>query len=541
MRSEPYLRPCDHDALATQGFLLLRGLVPRELVAGALRALERHCQLRDITMDMPIPSSEVAERAALEACMTDGVLDVVGELFGGQPFDRTRFVTGMPRFPNSTSPRMLSPHADVVHATILPDNWALAVFIFLTAVRPGGGAFMCASGSHQQLVALARLNNQEWLWRASTDPAWVERFEEVLAEPGDVLIFPHLLVHSASPNVSGLAVRHAVQARFTPEMPVRTHGTPVADMSTIQRVNCVPHSDSSRRNRSGASWPGGRRPRWSPPRLTHGLAAHAILRRNGINHLFFVHSQNPRLVQRATSNNLWGWTAGRPLFDVDGEIRSLHAEQRDGASLTVSLAGSPGESVVWVSEDLQTWTPTVPLGPGLAGRLHSTMGFASRHARGVIAHQMASEGRPVAMWRCAEDRRGLAASTRTGVLHKFEPGVEVTDLAVLPLIDATTYVLLADIVRPGDDRPRPHWSRSTWSDEFADPLVPLECETRSAPRQIRVYERGRMFWLVTYLDRRAGRDRLCVGTIDWMEARPVLLEIRSAQAFDEGLGAVGLL
>ena len=74
-----------------------------------------------------------------------------------------------------------------------------------------------------------------------------------------------------------------------------------------------------------------------------------------------------------------------------------------------------------------------------------------------------------------------------------------------------------------------------------EPPRPLAFDAASTPSKIRIVNRARYYWLVTYLRSVNGTQRLFWGFIDWQEEEPQLREIRDAAALDEALAIVGFV
>ncbi len=206
-----------------EGFLVVRGLLPTELVSSTRDSL---LAALEIETDSPASwsgkavSSDPAALALTVPCRTDGVEDFAEQLVG------PTFVRGLCHSPyleaKGICPAMISGyipvlnfptpgprtfqkpagyHIDGMHLTTLwPGMFSLVVFAYLTDVARYGGATTVLPGSHRQVFEH---------WRAAGHPGSTTPPDLEYAEPlplegraGDVIFMHYLTVHSGSPNHS---------------------------------------------------------------------------------------------------------------------------------------------------------------------------------------------------------------------------------------------------------------------------------------------------------------------------------------------------
>src|SRR5262249_48640392 len=78
----------------------------------------------------------------------------------------------------------------------------------------------------------------EAIWTAALDQLG-GRMVEFLAEPGDAIIWQHLMGHAASVNTSNPQTRHVLDLRFGAELPVDPGEKEFEQMSTLERASSL--------------------------------------------------------------------------------------------------------------------------------------------------------------------------------------------------------------------------------------------------------------------------------------------------------------
>lgn len=186
---KPVLRPEDHEHFLEHGFVVVKNSIPPEIIAAAVKALER--KSFEGTPGMvgykPVQGSEV------EACTTDKIHQAIAELLGTEyPFEPRRGGSDMPRLHQPDAEwHTPTAHVDDDYPIFMPDGWALGLFIFLTPVKTRGGAFIYFPGSYLRYQRLMSKTSQA-LKGYTAKVKYSGKFYEFLAEPGDALLFHHL-------------------------------------------------------------------------------------------------------------------------------------------------------------------------------------------------------------------------------------------------------------------------------------------------------------------------------------------------------------
>jgi len=514
------LRPRDHRAFLENGFIVLKRGVPRKVAAAAAAFIEaREAGRREDDRSLLFVSGK-----EIDACLTRKALSAVSELFG-EPVPlpaRGSPALAVPRRPRPGA-AWSTPfaHTDVDYPAIMPEQWAVTMFVFLTRVGSKEGAFVHFSGSANRNRLLAATTPGA-LKALEGLPRYSGAFEELRAEPGDVLLYHHLLGHCGSENVSGAVTRHALKRGFHPGRRLAPGAKPFARMSTIEKANSPRYLETllGVRYPSPRAEPAGRLSRSlrEGDPLSADCAAHAVLRHGGRTWRFFADKRDPSTVRIASTAGWAQWKEEDRLDLRPGGVRALHAfQQGPEAVLFVSFVG--GETRAYRSPDLKAWS---------AAETERGLRSASGHFSG--AYGTGAD---------AFVRVGVS-SARPGVILRggrpaaeLPSGVEANDAFLAPVLSEASFALVVEA-------PRPVYALSPDGVSFPGPFRPLGAPEGEEPRQLRVYARARNYWLATYLAPREGGDRMLWGAIDW-ESAPVRLEpIPNAAALDRALEIVGL-
>jgi len=548
--TQTVLSPQDHDSFVRHGFLILKNAVPPDTVAAALETLEGGT----FQGNPGAADYQPLHAATVDDCVTPTIRGAIAELFGPDyPFAPAR-PSDMPR-PYEPDARWKTQdvHADDDYPSLMPAGWALGLFIFLTPVRPHGGAFLYADGSPQQLRLILE-DNPEWLHFYRSRPDIAASAQEFLAQPGDALLFHHLLAHAGSNNVADPTTRHALLSRWHPQRRIVPGGALFERMSTIERANSARYQ--AQLTGDDSHLPALRVDRHTDEALrrgieTHGgVRAHAVLRFGGATHAFFVDEAEPGVVRHEVSRDWAAWEpdeASRiePAGAGDA-VRSLslfHGVAE--ALLFVGLDGETGETprtVVLTSHDLRAWSPVTELPGALSAAGHFTTDYSSATARGNVVFVVPADAPSTVQARWGQNWAEAARWDGPTTVYEGESGTTIADAFVRPILGEEWFALVAD-AQEGDapEASRPSYSLSRDSTRYVDALQPLAYSTPTPPRRIRRYASARRYWLVTYLRDVDEQGRLCWGAIDW-ERQPVALqEIATAQELQEALYTVGLL
>jgi hypothetical protein len=207
-----------------EGYLLVSGLIPDELVSRTERAiwksLRADSQAPETWANLG-PSSHVLRGESFIATYTEAMLAAAAQLAGEDvaSFGRPRHALTINVAPVSGDWRPRAPHLDRTapewRQRTFPRPYRIGAMTYLTKVPHQGGGTLVWPGSHLKLDALARAEPGRYkllsalsadLHRAALGPAI-----EVTPSRGDVLFHHYLCAHAGSDNVSGaprLALNH---------------------------------------------------------------------------------------------------------------------------------------------------------------------------------------------------------------------------------------------------------------------------------------------------------------------------------------------
>lgn len=515
------LTPEDHAHFLEHGSVVIKRAVPLEIIAAAVRALKADS------------ASDEVPNEALAACVTDTVLDAVGELFGpAYPFTRSRQGDDRPR-PHEPGQEWTMPRAHLgdVDPTLMPDAWALGTLIFLTPIQPHGGAFVVFDGSHRRYQELISATPGA-ITKSAGDARYSHAGRELLAEPGDVLLFHPLLGLADSPNVSDPRTRHVLWSRWHPLERIVPGGKPLDALTTIEKANSVRFLST----RPGArfAFPRCRTEGPQMPRLPGGILAHALIHFAGETRLFCVSGAEPGVVLRARSTDLGDWQWDRPLPSAPGPVLSLAFHQRGPGAIL--LAGVADDTQILASRDLDDWTPVVTV----IGARQGVGRF--RAIRGQTLFFIPCEDSRRVCCRWAPKWAGLGAAANQATVAAVPVGGRILGLCIAPVLDEQRFGLVVDVAAAqGTLDSRLFYALSEDVALYPEPRQALVYTAPTAPRQLQVYARAREFWLCTYVRWEDGEDRLFWGVVDWTQTPITLREITEAAAWRQALETVGMM
>lgn len=512
------LTEADHEHFLEHGFVLLRGVVPPDIVAAALKVLGAdEAEAHSI--------SDTAKEEAAKQCATVGLMAAVNELLG--PDYAVRGDEGapshLPRPPTPDAEWSLEAHMDLIHPTLVPDFWAVGAFVYLTEVRHHGGAFTYAPGSPHRMRSLMSRFSGETGWGATR--AEGAALVEFLGEPGDAIVFQHPMVHSASPNIEGRATRHALRFSF-PVARLVVGRKPVAALSSVEKANSPRYLRSRYGDQFCAIDVGD-----ADRELAEGfgpVATHDVLKFDSRLHRYWTTPAEPSVVRRAVSTDLASWELLDPLTLVDEPVTALHLEHRYDPSLTLLGSGRTGGTWtrVFTSSDLESWQPMLHVPGTVLSRPHLIGPFMAKKGRGNVTYFMTDDVPNEIRWRSGGDRSDFDNWTEGGVAHAARAAV--TDVWSRPGPAMYLHVLVAEIESV------PHYTMGPFQDDFRDEMVPFEFAAGPA-RQLRCHERAQGYWLVSFVR----DDRLFWGEVDWAAAPGRVTELTSAAELQRALEIVG--
>jgi hypothetical protein len=210
--------------LVRDGYLQVRGLVPRERVEAALRAINRSLG------EQGLPPDKIREMRARTFCPEIASAPELLELYSATParalaeaaIGRVRVPDSAQialRFPQLSPGSGPTPHIDGMYT---PDNAVAAgtifhftalIGIFLSDVtRPDGGNLAVWPGSHQSMEGYFKQHGPEALLKG-LPPVSLGTPRPLTGRAGDVILAHYALAHGVTPNLSP-DIRYAVYFRL---------------------------------------------------------------------------------------------------------------------------------------------------------------------------------------------------------------------------------------------------------------------------------------------------------------------------------------
>eukprot|EP00747_Dinoflagellata_sp_TGD_P069534 gnl/TRDRNA2_/TRDRNA2_156165_c0_seq1.p1 gnl/TRDRNA2_/TRDRNA2_156165_c0~~gnl/TRDRNA2_/TRDRNA2_156165_c0_seq1.p1 ORF type:complete len:618 (+),score=65.72 gnl/TRDRNA2_/TRDRNA2_156165_c0_seq1:168-1856(+) len=560
MVGPPVLSSEDHAYFFRHGFIILRGAVSPEQAEKMATVLETARQERKPPAKGALPSLDLRQIHA-----------ALGELFGpGRRFGpaerHTWFGHDMPKPVQQPSdgpqPSDVgialegNAHIDDSYPTLMPQTWALGSFLFLTRVRHRGGAFIVYPGSW--------LLNRKVLGahvRAVTPQSLGEPVE-ILAEPGDAIIFHYLLGHSGSKNVADPCTRHALLNRYYCTTRFENLcDLPFEQMSTLEKMASARYIRHSVGDGFCMQLP----PSNASTLALHGVdlagaQSYAVIHLAGQFLLLYILAEAPHALFQMKSTNLCDWMpAPAPVLPSVGKgsetvpfstvqlYNGFRANQEGEAVLSVTDVS--GNVFLFSSLDGDTWQPLATKAPSSRTATpwwaSSVWPRPSRMATGKMLYYVPrnSQNELMCMWGDTWDLISPASTDCTSkVLAAPAP---IDDVTVDSRFGDFACALVVDLARADESTGRAHYAVPRHSDwehpKHPTQLHPLVGHGNIPLRRLRVLSRGRSFWLVTFLARRPDGDteRMYVGTIEWAEEPPTVRFVRMLQDLEAAFAAVG--
>ncbi len=526
------LSPEDCEHFLEHGYVIVHEVAPPDAIARAVHALEADGESQAVT-------------DAVADCVTDTVHGAIGDLFGPEySFDRARSGRDMAR-PYQPGEPWAEPraHVDDAYPTIMPDGWAVGTFLFLTPVKSRGGAFICFPDSpwrYRQQLARG--------YQAAKDVAAMEEFSgvhmEFLAEPGDLLLFHQLMGHCGSTNVADPVTRHALLARWHPDRRVIPGRKPFDQMSVIEKVNSARYL----RHRFGLDLHVAEVPTGADAEalLKSGLGGLGRIETCAILHfegaqLLYVDESDPCVIRRRSSDDFLRWcNAGQ----IDLDLGVIHSIQLHQYGVDVILCVATGREVVlFATRDFTSWS----LLGRVAGCTTGTPWFAyakypTRVAAGNTVFTVPEGSRDTVVCRWGEQWEEAGTWDTESIAVRAPSGSRVVDVTIAEYFGDSHCAFVIDLLAAdADDETVPHYVLPRDVAVADDPLQPLPWVGSGPPRTIRVFNRARDYWMVTYLARVGNQDRLFWGVIDWAESQPTLRPLGTPEEFDQASCTVGMV
>lgn len=538
MTHSPILTPADHDHFIEHGFVVVKNVADpahmREAIAGfeggTYSGTVGGADYRPVRPD------------GLRRCYGPRFAAALSELMGEAHVISPHFVgDDMPRKqePEKVAAWKLdAAHTDDDYPTPAPAAWAIGSFLFLTPVKPRGGAFIYFANSYRRYRA--RMTRTPWALKVeASDPAYSGPPAEFLAEPGDLLLFHHLCGHTGSVNVSDPTTRHALLSRHHPAQRVVPGHKSFEQMSTIEKANSVRYlrhrfgddfvtpkftvnAASDRALKSGFAGASGK------------LIAAATYHFGGVVWIFYVQSDAPSRIRVCCGDDFVNWREHPSIETGLSSVESLSFFQRQK---TVFLsAGGPDAAAVFASDDFKDWRLIQNLSGISEICGHYTTAFGSKVAEGFVAF-MRKSGANVVTARWAKSFPESLAASQDLVACEWPSGVAPTRFITAPTFGEGMFAMVLETNSPE----HPLWvTRGRDSVKFSAAPVPLAHDCVSPPRHLRVYHRARDYWIVTFIRAESGADRMFWGVIDWAASPVELKEIREASSMLGAMEVVGL-
>ena len=520
------------------GFVLVKGVVPKKTVDDAVRWLESG------QGDVWTPEQRgqrPPESPAIAACVTPAFEQAVAELFG--PAHAERRMSRFRDMPHALEPGAPWPdpisHTDNDHPVVMPDGFACGTIIFLTPAVPRSGCFVVFPGSHRRYRSrLARdpgsLRVLDGVVEEKGD--WIE----ILAEPGDALLFHHLLGHSSSINVSSPVTRHALLSWVHPGRRIDPAGNPPTDLAAIEKANSAGFLAKTFGDRLDGPAPAkGLRPQ-DGASFSTGVAAYDLARVDGLDAAAFTEPAKPGLVRLASSKDLAAWKTVDAL-DFPGKSVATLRFHRQGKTTLLVVGLEGGEVEVWRSPDLRSWAKA----GALAGRRAASAQVAITEREGIEAgyemlYSVRASEPGTLLRRRGKDWASLADWTGEQAVGNAPAGLEIEDAVMTPVRGDNLFAFALDLRKKGAKRSAPYLATSRRGLELDGEPAPLPYSGKGTPRRLRVYARARDFWLCTYLRETPTGDRLFWGTIDWQKGAPALEPVMDLGSLASALRTTGL-
>jgi hypothetical protein len=190
----PVLSPEDHEHFLRTGYIHVRGAIPPGSVEAALAFVDGPQRVTEYPkLDCSRVHGAVQEllgsRYTLNSDPTNGGYDMPRPLVSHDD-DEAAYAEALAGSVSETVVTSGGSHCDDAYGTLMPQGWALGSFIFLTPVAPRGGGFIVYPGSFLRYrEAMGTVGPGCYKGAA---PVHGGELLEVLAEPGDAVIFHHV-------------------------------------------------------------------------------------------------------------------------------------------------------------------------------------------------------------------------------------------------------------------------------------------------------------------------------------------------------------
>jgi hypothetical protein len=378
--------------------------------------------------------------------VTEHLLSIVDELQGADYPVSGFSCSNMPRAQSPEGLWYVNPHMDLINPTIVPDGWVIGAFVFLTKIHPRGGAFMYGPGSTARIRARMAATSGEAGWGSTKSEVFAGTVVECIADPGDVILFQHTMLHSFSPNISDPTTRQALRVSFHVPKRVDPGDKPLDAYSTIEQANFM-------------SWLHRHEPA-AFPLITVGesptldgidAVAHDFIKVDGVTYLYSVSAAQPSVVQRRATSDFQTWETLESLHLVDDPIRAIHLEHRFMPTLTLVCDAPSGSwtRVFSASDDLRLWRQSSGMPNMTMSRPHFVQEeqvgpFHAKQASASLIFDVHDDRPGNVYWRSGGNREEFTCWRNMGLAFEGAPG-RITDVWAYPGRNAVLHALIADV------------------------------------------------------------------------------------------------
>lgn len=543
----PILTEADHEAFIRDGIVILRGLVPKDICDAAAAKLDEVTRPHEAQAD-------INEFPEIQACITDACKQALDEILGDDfkpeqhspPWNIVRQPPEKLK-PDTEAPDIQGMHMDDDYPTILPTGWCIRLVLFPRKVIHGGGAFIYSPGSHMRFMA-HMIQSPDDGKRICGLPGHAAPYLQFTCEAGDAVVMSSQLGHTGSNNWTDPNPRHFLATVGPLTRRLVTADRDLDALSTIEKAHSPRYCEErlgiklrlpeiGEANAANKLLADG----WTPP---DGIRSYSIQRRDGLTH-FLVAAEDQKKQLRHYIARDWSGVDERAPIPLRSRPDHVNFYQVFAVNtLCVTTRGKTSNLNLYANDEgLTEWehAGSLPAAAGYAFRW-SHYGSASAVGRAVlytdgstIRRRLNGEtGNDLDIW-----RRVLESEDDVEVWSGC--GKPVSDFMLNAIIGEGDYMLVFDLEENG--RPAAHTIRSAGDGcKYGDnEYKPLTVSGEDAmPFHVRIYVRGRYYWLVTYLADRGNGPRLFWGAIKWDEGSGVIEPIRCVEELEAAFSEVGL-
>jgi hypothetical protein len=256
--------------------------------------------------------------------------------------------------------------------------------------------------------------------------------------------------------------------------------------------------------------------------------------------ILFVDDSDPSRIRHVFSEDFVTWNEAEPVDIQVGPVQSLQFHHYElNVILTVC---NKSKTLLFRSDDFKNWEKFSTLeSASCAAPFFIYPEYPSKVAGGQSVYRVLP-GQPSEILCNWEDKwEDISDTSPSSVAVRLPEGRAIRDISLAAKFADSTCAFVLDVEKEQSDSETEPWlvqpKDIAVADEEAEPLL-HDCPT--PPRFLRVLNRGRNYWLVTFVRQQDKQDRVFWGTIDWQET-PTLREIRTAEELEQALCVVGFI